>query len=200
MAVTNKANIVAVMGGSGSGKSTYIKREIARLKPKRMIIFDVMHEYGELGKVVTTTAAAVQMAREKSFKIIFQPSSANIKEQFNFICKLAFTIGDCLFGVEELNRVTQANKAPPAWQDCTSRGRHKGLMIYGASQRPASVDKDFFSNATKIRSGRLNFEADIKTLANVLKVKKSDIDELKPLEFIEREMATGQINKGILKF
>lgn len=200
MAVTNKANIVAVMGGSGSGKSTYIKREIARIKPKRMMIFDVMHEYGDLGQIVTTCADLARLAKGKSFKLIFQPSSANIQRQFDFFCKLAFEIGDLLMGVEELNRVTQANRAPPAWQDCTSRGRHKGLIIYGASQRPASVDKDFFSNATKIRSGRLNFEADIKTLANVLKVKTHEIDELKPLEFIEREMATGQINRGILTF
>lgn len=200
MAVTNKANIVAVMGGSGSGKSTFIKREIARLKPKRLIIFDVMHEYGAEGQPVKLCGELAQLTKASTFKIDFLPNSQNINQQFNYVCKLAFEMGNCLLVVEELNRVTQANKAPPAWQDCTSRGRHKGLMIYGASQRPASVDKDFFSNATKIRSGRLNFAADIKTLANVLKVKTTDIDELKPLEFIEREMSTGKINRGIITF
>lgn len=200
MAVTNKANIVAVMGGSGSGKSTFIKREIDRLKPKRLIIFDVMHEYGDKGQPVKLCGELAQIVKSNHFKVDFLPNSQNINQQFNFVCKLAFEIGDCMLVVEELNRVTQANKAPPAWQDCTSRGRHKGLMIYGASQRPASVDKDFFSNATRIRSGRLNFAADIKTLANVLKVKTTDIDELKPLEFIERTMATGEIKRGIIKF
>lgn len=200
MAVTNKANIVAVMGGSGSGKSTFIKREIARLKPKRLIVFDVMHEYDALGQPVKLCGELARLSKQKAFKLVFQPSSININQQFDFVCKLAFEFGDMVFVVEELNRVTQANKAPPAWQDCTSRGRHKGLIIYGASQRPASVDKDFFSNATKIRSGRLNFEADIKTLANVLKVKTHEIDELKPLEFIEREMATGEIKRGKLTF
>lgn len=200
MAVTNKANIVAVMGGSGSGKSTFIKREIDRLKPKRLIVFDVMHEYHDYGQPVKLCGELAQLAKAKTFRLDFQPNSQNINQQFNYVCKLAFALGDCMLVVEELNRVTQSNKAPPAWQDCTSRGRHKGLMIYGASQRPASVDKDFFSNATRIRSGRLNFAADIKTLANVLKVKTTDIDELKPLEFIEREMATGKINRGKLIF
>jgi len=200
MAVTNNAHIVAVMGGTGSGKSTFIKREINRLKPKRLIIFDVMHEYSDHGQAVKLCGALAQLAKAKTFSLIFQPSSASIKEQFNYVCKLAFALGDCMLVVEELNRVTQATKAPPNWQDCTSRGRHKGLMIYGASQRPAGVDKDFFSNATKIRSGRLNFAADIKTLANVLKVKTNDIDSLKPLEFIEREMATGKITRGKLTF
>ncbi len=200
MAVTNKANIVAVMGGSGSGKSTFIKREIDRLKPKRLIIFDVMHEYTDKGQPVRLCGELAQIVKNKTFKVAFLPSSQNIQSQFNYVCKLAFEMGDCLLVVEELNRVTQATKAPPSWQDCTSRGRHKGMTIYGASQRPASVDKDFFSNATRIRSGRLNFAADIKTLANVLKVKTYEIDELKPLEFIEREMATGTINRGVLKF
>lgn len=200
MAVENKANIVAVMGGSGSGKSTFIKREILRLKPKRLIVFDVMHEYGEFGQPIKFCRDLATMAKATSFKAIFQPSSTNIKEVFDFVCKIAFETGNVLLVVEELNRVTEATRAPPSWQDCTSRGRHKGMMIYGASQRPANVDKDFFSNATKIRSGRLNFAADIKTLANVLKVKNADIDGLRPLEYIEREMSNGQISRGIIKF
>lgn len=200
MAVTNKANIVAVMGGSGSGKSTFIKREIARIKPKRLIVFDVMHEYGALGEAVTLCAVAAQIARKPAFKLVFQPSSRAMDSQFEFICKLAFELGDCMLVVEELNRVTQATKAPPAWQDCTSRGRHKGLQIYGASQRPAGVDKDFFSNATTIRTGRLNYAADIKTLADVLNVKTGEIGDLLPLQFIERDMANGKIARGKLTF
>lgn len=200
MAVTNKANINAVMGGSGSGKSTFIKREIARLKPKRLIVFDVMHEYGDLGQPVKLCGELAMLAKEKSFKLIFQPSSRGMQQQFDFICRLAFEVGDLVFVVEELNRVTQATKAPPAWQDCTSRGRHQKLIIYGASQRPASVDKDFFSNATRIRTGRLNFEADIKTLANVLNVQAVDIFELMPLQFIERDMTNGKVTRGQLTF
>ncbi len=200
MGVTNKANIVAVMGGSGSGKSTFIKREIERLKPKRLMVFDVMHEYSDKGQPIKLCSELAQMAKAKQFRLVFQPSSQNMQQQFNFFCKLAFEIGNCLIVVEELNRVTEATKAPPNWQDCTSRGRHKGLMIYGASQRPAGVDKDFFSNATKIRTGRLNFAADIKTLANVLQVASNEIEQLKPLEFIERDMNTGEKQKGAIKF
>lgn len=200
MAVTNKANIVAVMGGSGSGKSTFIKREIDRLKPKRLLVFDVMHEYDDKGQPVKLCGELAQLARSPSFKLVFQPNSANIQQQFNFFCKLAFEIGNCLMVVEELNRVTEATRAPPHWQDCTSRGRHKGLMIYGASQRPAGVDKDFFSNATKIRTGRLNFAADIKTLSNAIGCSQLQLKVLAPLEFIERDMTNGKITTGKLIF
>lgn len=199
MSVLNKANIVAVMGGSGSGKSTFVKRELKRLKPKRLIIFDILHEYSEFGTPTNSLAIAVSMAHQKQFKIIYQPSSHDLKKKFDLICKLAFTVGEVVYVVEELNRVTDPKKAPADWQDCTSRGRHKAMSIYGVSQRPAGVDKDFFSNATKIRTGRLNFAADIKTLANVLMVEKDEIAMMKPLEYIEKDMNTHQITRGIIK-
>lgn len=196
----HNANIVAVMGGSGSGKSAFIKQEIKRLKPNRLIIFDVMHEYGHFGDVANTCLQAAKIVKKNSFKLIFQPSSAAINSQFEFICKLAFSLEFCMLIVEELNRVTQPTSAPPAWRDCTSRGRHKGMIIFGASQHPASVDKDFFGNATTIRTGRLNYAAHIKTMANILKVKNSEIDTLLPLEFIERDMNTGETVRGKLSF
>lgn len=199
MSVTNNANIVAVMGGTGSGKSTYVKKEIRRLKTKRLIIFDVMHEYGQFGQVKKKLSEVIAAAKGQTFSIVYQPEAGDIKEKFEFICKLAFTLGDLVLVVEELNRVTAATGAPPQWQNCTSRGRHRGLNIYGVSQRPASLDKDFFSNATKIRTGRVNFEADIRTLANVLRVSKDEISSLKPLEYIERDMATHEISRGKLK-
>lgn len=199
MAVSNSANIVAVMGGTGSGKSTFVKKEIKRLKPRRLIIFDVMHEYGAYGVIVNKLSEAVALCRQKSFAIIYQPSSRDLREKFNFVCKLAFQTGDMVFIIEELNRLTMPTRAPENWQDCTSRGRHKGITIYGVSQRPASLDKDFFSNATKIRTGRVNFAADIRTLANVLMIDKDEISQLKPLQYIERDMTTHKITRGMIK-
>jgi DNA helicase HerA-like ATPase len=200
MAVTNKANIVAVMGGSGSGKSTFIKQEIKRLKPKRIVIFDVMHEYGEYAQPIKSLLEFNKLTQQSSFKIAFQPSTRVMDKQFEYVCGRVFELGDIFFTVEELNRLTEPMRAPPAWQDCTSRGRHRGLMLYGASQRPAGVDKDFFSNATRVRTGRLNFAADIKTLANVLDVPQSDVKNLKPLEYIERDTGTGAVTRGKINF
>lgn len=202
MSVVNQANIVAVMGGSGSGKSTYIKQEIQRLKPKRLVIFDVMHEYAPFAKTVIhgSLVEFARALRQPSFSIAFQPTTMGRQEQFDFICKSVFKLGNCCFVIEELNTVTDAGKAPPDWQDCTSRGRHKGLTIYGASQRPAGVDKDFFSNATKVRTGRVNYKADKQTLADVLDVSVFEITQLMPLQYIERNMGTGEVEKGFLHY
>ncbi len=196
MSVANNAEIVVVMGGSGSGKSTYIKNEIKTKKPKRLIIWDPMREYGSVARPVHTANDLAAAARSKSFAVAMQPANVLLVKQFELVCKLAFEIGDCWLVVEELNKVTKADAAPPNWSDCTSRGRHKGMRVIGASQRPAQVDKDFYSNATVIRTGRLNFEGDIKVLANALGVPGAEIKELAPLAFIERDMTSGAVSRG----
>jgi hypothetical protein len=196
MSVANKAQIVVVMGGSGSGKSTYIKNRIRKEKPKRLLIWDPMREYGELGRPVFNSADLAKAAKSKSFAVAFQPANVLLVKQFELLCKLAFEIGECWLVVEELNKVTKADGAPPNWSDCTSRGRHRGMTVIGASQRPAQVDKDFYSNATSIRTGRLNFEGDIKVLANALGVPGAEIKALPPLSYIERDMNTGAVSRG----
>jgi hypothetical protein len=48
------------------------------------------------------------------------------------------------------------------------RGRKRGLKIIGTSQRPASIDKDFLSNATLIRCGALGYPNDRVAVAAVM--------------------------------
>ena len=199
MGVANQAVIVAVMGASGSGKSTYIKQQIRRGKPTRLIIFDPMGEYGEIAQPVNSLHQLAKAAKGQKFRLAFKPDAGKAEAQFNLLCKIAYAAGECWLVVDELAIVTKPGSAPPGWADCSMRGRHKGLTVIGASQRPASIDKHFFGNATQIRTGRLNFAADIKVLANVLHVDQVEISQLKPLEYIERQMQTGQIGRGKIK-
>lgn len=199
MGVSNEAVIVAVLGASGSGKSTYIKQQIRKGKPKRLIVFDPMGEYGDLATPVSTLQAVAAAAKKKAFAMAFRPDAGKAVAQFDLLCRIAYTAGDCWLVVDELAMVTKPGSAPPSWADCSMRGRHQGLTVIGASQRPASIDKHFFGNATIVRTGRLNFAADIKTIANVLHVDPGEISQLKPLEFIQREMKTGQISTGFVK-
>jgi len=108
--------------------------------------------------------------------------------------------GNLALVAEELNNVTTPGRAPGPWSDCTSRGRHRGLQVFGLSQRPAGVDKDFFSNATMVRTGRLNYASDISVMADVLQVPRADVAGLLPLQWIQRDMKTGQIERGTLEF
>lgn len=199
----NKAEIVAALGGSGSGKSAFIKKTLAKSKPKRLLIWDTMDEYGDFAECVPSLEAIrLKLKASKAFALRYVPTGDDKQRiaRFNVFCRMAFVVGNVTMVVEELQSVTKPSWAPAGWSDCTLRGRHKGMRIYGASQRPASVDKNFFSNATMIRSGRLNFADDVRVMANVLQVSMQDISALKPLDYIQRDTATGKVERGRLTF
>ncbi len=197
----NKAQIVAVMGASGSGKSTFLKQTIRKTLPKRLLIWDPMTEYGDLGEPTRTLSDVMAKMRDPVFCIDFIPAAdpEQMRKQFDLFCQLAFAAGNLTLIVEELAFVTSPSFAPPGWAAVTLKGRHKGLKVYGASQRPASIDKHFFSNATTVRTGRLNYAADIKTLANVLSIVPDQVQSLLPLEYLERDMSTGKVTAGTIK-
>lgn len=200
----NKAQIIAVMGASGSGKSTFIKRLLRKPKPARLMIWDPMREYSEFGQVFDTLCLLVDhLGRDsKKFAVVFQPS-VNDKaraRQFDVFCGLSMALGDLTLVVEELKFVTRPGYAPVRWSAVTMTGRHKGLTVIGASQRPASIDKDFLGNCTMIRTGRLAYPEDVKALSKSMQVPDADIAALKPLEWIEKDMASGSVQSGKLTF
>lgn len=202
----NKASITAVFGASGSGKSTYAKQRLRKEKPKRLMIWDPQGEYGEMGQIVTSLSVALDIigaaSKRGAFAIVYQPkgSTEAWKKQFNIFCKIAYAAGSVFMVAEELADVTQPSWAPEGWGIVTRKGRHTGMVVIGLSQRPASIDKHFFGNATAVRTGRLNFESDVKTIANVTGQSADKIRGLMPLQWLEKDMQTGKISEGTIKF
>lgn len=199
-----QANIVAVLGASGSGKTSYVMQRLKREKPKRLIIWDTKGEFSREGYAtpVYTLAEAVKAMQNKAFRVAYIPrgDAATMKREFSLLCRAAFHAKALTLVAEELSDVTEPSKAPEGWRKCTSQGRSEGITVYGLSQQPASIDKHFFGNCSLVRVGRLNFDAHIKSMANCLGVPPGDIRALLPLEFIERDMLNGEVNRGKLTF
>lgn len=199
----NKANIIAVMGATGSGKSTFVKQLIA--EARRLLVWDAMSEYSQ-GEVVSSMSAlhvALSNAgRTKPFRIVFRPTFDDTirQRQFEVFCSLAHAVGSLTLVVEELRFVTTPSRAPAAWAKVTMTGRHKGLRVIGISQRPASIDKDFLGNATLIRTGRLVYPEDVRAVAKAMRITENDIQALQPLDWIEKDMQTGKKLSGRLSF
>lgn len=196
------AEIRAFVGSSGSGKSQAIKDQLAARKPPRLLIFDPQEEYGAYGlrvsRLATVREYLLRAGSAGPFAIVFRPTEEPkaMIEQFSAFCLLAYAARNLTLVCEELSDVTQAGWAPAGWSKISRKGRHRGVHVYGATQRPAAVDKHFFGNASVIRSGRLNFEADVKTMANVLGVSDNDIRNLPAWHWIERDMRTGEVSRG----
>ncbi|MBT3041991.1 MAG: hypothetical protein KME67_03945 [Candidatus Thiodiazotropha sp. (ex Codakia orbicularis)] len=196
--MSNKqANIIVVCGGSGSGKSAWVKRQIARAR--RLLVWDVNDEYQ--GVRITTRRdllAAVRGNKTKPFKIRYVPQAVT-PEEFSFWCEVAFVAGNLTAVAEETADVTSPSKAPPGWGKVVRRGRHQRLIVYGITQRPAESDKTIIGNKTLIHCCMLKRAQDRAYMAKEMDVSVEEVANLKPLEWIE-VTDSGQKTKGKLRF
>ncbi|OJA63796.1 hypothetical protein BGV68_01885 [Burkholderia ubonensis] len=197
----NDARIDLFIGSTGTGKSTSIKALLAEERPARVLVWDFMHEdgYAKIGRPAESGAALLKALDAPGARVAFRPDHDKpIDPQFALFCRAAFAYGDCTLIAEELSAVTKPNWAPDAWKKCLVMGRHRGMHVIGATQRPALVDKTIFSQATRIRCGRLLYDDDCKTMAKVLKADPGEIGEMPDGAFIERFMRTGETVRGAI--
>ncbi|RQQ20795.1 DUF87 domain-containing protein [Burkholderia stagnalis] len=200
--VEAKAHIEAVLGASGSGKSSYVKGLMERARPSRLIVFDPDAEWGAFGTVVYRVGDVLEGFKASHpaspCRAVFVPSPdpAVAVRQFDAICRIAFAGERLTFIVDELKSVTTPSRSPVGWGMMTGRGRKRGIVTYGLSQRPASIDKDFLGNCNFVRTGRLTYDEDIVRVAKVLRVPPDEVASLPDLGWIRRDMATGETTRG----
>lgn len=199
-----KADINAYIGASGSGKTTAVMKQIKRRKFKRLLVWDTKGEFANEGYGVTITRMADLIAMLKKagtnggFRICYQPRGtiSSQKKQFDILCQAAFTVGNMAFVGEELSDVTSASHAPDGWRKLTTQGRSRSIVIFGLSQSPAQIDKNFFGNCTTVRTGRLNFENHLKTMSNCLGCSVDEIRALPQGAYIEKDLSNGSLKRG----
>lgn len=210
MSVLNKPRIEAYIGASGSGKGVSINHRLRELKPARLLIWDPRDEYEGHAKPYSSLTDLLKSVRGRSrapFKARFVPGSgANLGDAFGLLCDVAFTAGEMVFLAEELSDTTTASHAPAAWRRVITQGRHKGLHVIGAAQRPALIDKTFLGNATYIRCFTLRYRDDRLAMSRALDVPEAEVsalqtveDELKgktEIQYIERDFRSGVCQRG----
>lgn len=171
----NDAKIIAVIGASGTGKSSFLKGEVLK-KLKKLLVWSPLEKtdnYGQFigGEVITgQITKVVEAIKAGKTKIVYVPigDAKAVKKQFDLFCRVAWELDGWGILVEELSRVTMPSWSPPAWKNLSTAGRHQGLTLIGISQRPAQIDKDFLGNCTEIRCYRVNYNADAKVMADSL--------------------------------
>lgn len=178
---TNRPDLRAYIGSTGSGKGVSVREHLKATKPDRLVVWDPLHEYGGFGRTVTTIPELCQALKAPKFAVCFNPGPDDGKRHaklFDLVCRAVFSAGRCTFLVEELSGVTSASWAPQAWRNITKRGRHQGLRVIGCSQRPADTDKHFFSGLTYCRVFQLRFRPDKVVMADLLDLSYSDVSAL----------------------
>jgi ABC-type cobalamin/Fe3+-siderophores transport system ATPase subunit len=204
---TNTAKVTAIMGATGCGKTTALRALLAKPKRKRTIVWspkEPIDNYAALypGSVVVNSAGEVlrlvKAAGKGDFHIVFRPrlNREVDQAQFGAVCKIAMAARNVTMVVDELHTVTRPSWAPDGWSELIMMGRGYGCEVFGLSQRPASVDKDFLSNASMVHTGRLAFADDAKAVAKSLTVPWVDVMNLTGFQWIRRDILTGKVTRG----
>jgi len=206
---SNKPDIRAYIGATGSGKGVSIREHLEREAPTRFLAWDPLGEYGKYGRRLSRLEDVAKAMAAPTFRIAFDPGAdpARFAPKFAFLCKLAFAAGRLKFLVEELADVTSPSFAPLEWRRCTTQGRHQGLRIVAASQRPAQVDKQFLGGCTYIRCFTLRYPQDRQAMAGAMSVPLADIDALSTVEgeretvitYWERDFRAGISQRGEIR-
>jgi hypothetical protein len=186
--VTLAADIRAIMGASGTGKSHYVKAAIR--KDRRLLIWDIEDEYPDIPALpLSALPAAFSGRRPCRARFVCAADLANRGREFDLFCRIAFAAGNLRLVVEELRFVTTASRAPDGWSAITLRGRKRGIKTIGTSQRPAQIDKDFLGNCTLLRVGALEYPEDRKAVAPILRRSVDEIAALSGYQAMEYQRA-----------
>lgn len=201
---SNDARIMGVMAASGSGKGVFLKGELRRENPARLVIYDYKDEYGEFSPVLVHSIDQVRKAMIKAnagplrirYKSRTGTKAKQVIAEFEALCRLVQQWGNCTFLAEEISNVTMPGWAPPAWREMTTGGRHEKVYIIGVAQNPALIDKTFLSNCTVIHVGPLRQHAHRKAVANSMDIDIKKLNALVKFQYIQRNAETGEVIEG----
>lgn len=202
-----QAHFDALLGVTGCGKSTELKKRLKEKKRTRTLIWSPKEKHDKYadfypGSIICRSTADVHSAltaagAKKPFHIVFIPTLNQKADMalFGMTCKLIMQVGNCTLVVEELHSVTTPNNAPDGWRKLNFMGRGDGINVFGLSQRPASVDKAFMGSLSSIWVGRLPHPPDQKAVAEIMGINRQEVADLIGFQSIKKDMATGKITR-----
>ncbi|WP_290874937.1 hypothetical protein [Aquabacterium sp.] len=196
--------LVVIAGASRSGKTAYTRKRLA--KARRVVAWDPEAQWCELPgwrKVTTRADLLAALQKPGPLKLAFVVGS-DLKAGFDFWAQAVFWSGRfveplaCI--AEELADVSTPAKAPEGWGILIRRGLKRGISIYAISQRWSEADKTAFGNASEFVMFRQSSGDDVAYLSRKTRVNVTELDGLKPLEWVRYNAHTGDMERGKLKF
>lgn len=209
----SNAGRVAVVGASGSGKSSYVKRLLKDCR--RIVIFDPKGEYQQEGVPSYSTIKEIQAEMMKSFgsfMLAYVPPAGREARALNRLSHLCMKAQEPFEGaarapelvlvVEEMNLsfpVHGAEANAPAFADICSRGRSRYIEVIGVTQRFAEVSMRFRGNLSECVIFRQSAPRDIKAAAELARVNNDKVSMLRKFEFI-RVTEDGDVSEGKITY
>jgi len=201
---TDDGRLYVVAGASRSGKTAWVKKQIA--KSKRVIAWDVEAQWCEVAgfERVTSRAALLDKVQQQGPLKLAYVAGGDLAQEFGFwagcVQYAGRYVGPVVAIAEELSDVTTPAKAPGNWGILLRRGLKRGITIYAISQRWAEADKTAVGNASEFVIFRQASGDDARYLARKTRVDEALINGLQPLEYVRYDSAEQKASRGKLRF
>jgi AAA+ ATPase superfamily predicted ATPase len=182
-----KNQISLIFGRKGSGKTTLAMRLISESERPHLFISDFLSEYGHLGVIVTSPGELLKsMTRTDKATYVCQRFS---ESEFNQLCEIVYTVGNCLFVIEEVDMVCSPMKISKPFAGLIRYGRHENVDIVAISRRPFDVNRLLTSQADVVYSYRFAEPRDIDYLKALTGCNAEDVTNLEKYHYYEKSMS-----------
>lgn len=96
---------------------------------------------------------------DQPFRVLYQPSVAppvslddrdhasGLKKHFAAVTQIVIACGSLIYAIDEVDRFTNANYAPPGLDYLINQGRHVQVSLVCTSRRPAQIPRELTSQA-----------------------------------------------------
>lgn len=201
---TDDGQLVVISGASRSGKTAWVKKT-TQAAP-RVLAWDPEDQWAQLRGYVkcTTRRQLLEVAKQGGAVKAAYVAGGDLKAEFDFWAGCVMYAGRYVAPIvaiaEELADVTTPAKAPGNWGILIRRGLKRGITIYAISQRWSEADKTAVGNASRFVLFRQSSGDDVAYLSRKTRVPLQELEGLKPLEFVDYNALTGDIERGKLRF
>lgn len=205
------ARILLAIGATGTGKTTWLTRELKRARPRSLFVWEQKADYARALNIpmledwAIAARALAKMRAGAALRFGFRPPITRRAAMLKMFARVLEEVSACQdldFVVEDAGTVLEPGTGNPhAWHNLVSlHARERAIRVYAASTRPARIDKDSLGNCTKLRVFKLGYPEDQDAMRRALGVPLEAVAELKKLQFIERDTDSGALYFGELRF
>lgn len=132
-----KRQVIAVLGGTGAGKSDLIKNKIIPHLEGRVFVLDPLGEYN-FGIISDGVGEfKYSLSRPNSTEIYVLRPTAEGDEEFFF--RFCYEAGNCWAIIDEVDMYAKPNSIHPDLNKLARYGRHPSVSMIVAARRPSEI-------------------------------------------------------------
>lgn len=196
--------ITVVLGQRGSGKTTWVKRQLPTLP--RFILWNTVNDDYTGFEVVNDTEGLYHYVWKKRHGICQvvvnylgeRGQEEKELEGLLFTCQVAEAVENVCLVIEEIDQYATTQVMPYELRRLLKLGRHFGVSMIAVSRRPAEINRLITSQAQRFICFKTIEPNDVRYLTSIIGESARELPEIPLLHYLD--WRHGQIEKGKIQF